>query len=135
MSASLALQEAVYAVLSADTALKSLIGDPARIYDDVPRDAAFPYLTVAEGTQSEWGSQIDEGAEHRLIVHAWSRYAGRREVKQIIERVRTILHAGVLTLTGHTLINLRCEAIDFTRANDARSYHAMARFRAVTETP
>ena len=133
MSASLVLQEAINAALGADAQIKALIGDPARIFDDVPRDATFPYLTIGEGTETDWGTSSDDGTEHRVVIHGWSRYAGRREVKQVMQRVRTVLHDAALTLVGYRLINLRCETIEFSRATDGRSYHGLMRLRAVVE--
>ena len=133
MSAGLALQEAILAALSADVALRAIIGTPARIFDDVPRDTLFPYLTIGDGDEIEAGTATEAGSEHRITLHAWSRYAGRREVKLILERVRTILHDANLTITGNRLINLRCEAMEFTRATDGRNTHGLARIKAMLE--
>ena len=50
-SASWALQQSIFATLSADTPLLALLGG-ARIYDDVPQGAAFPYLTFGQSTRA-----------------------------------------------------------------------------------
>ncbi|MDP2124787.1 MAG: DUF3168 domain-containing protein, partial [Parvibaculum sp.] len=54
MSADLALQKAVYAALSADTVLAALVA--ARIYDNPPDDAGFPYLTLGENEMRDWST-------------------------------------------------------------------------------
>jgi hypothetical protein len=132
MSAHWALQEAAVAALAADASLKALIGDPARIYDGAPRGVEFPYISVGEGVESDWSVQTGEGVECRLILHAWSRYAGRKEIKDILNRVRTVLHDAALTPAGWRMINLRCEAVEYPRGTDG-AVHGLARFRACLE--
>lgn len=63
----------------------------------------------------------------------WSRAAGRKEVRTILEAVRAVLHDAVLTLTGHRLVNLRHEFSDTRRDPDGETYHGIVRYRAVTE--
>jgi Protein of unknown function (DUF3168) len=132
MSAHWPLQEAMAAALGADAGVKALIGDPARIYDDVPRNPAFPYAVIGEGGETDWSSQSSEGVEARMTVTAWSRYAGRKEAKQIMDRIRTVLHDANLAVAGWRLINLRCENAEFGRGPGG-AYRGQARFRAVLE--
>jgi hypothetical protein len=132
MSAHWPLQEAMVAALSADAALKAMIGDPARIYDDVPRNPVYPFATVGEGGEADWSFQSSEGVEARMTVTAWSRYAGRKEAKQIIDRIQTVLHDAGLGVVGWRLVNLRCETTEFGRAPGG-AYRGQARFRAALE--
>jgi hypothetical protein len=132
MSAHWALQEAMVAALSADATMKTLIGDPARIHDDVPRNPVYPFVTVGEGGETDWSMQGFEGVECRVVLSVWSRYAGRKEAKQIIDRIRMVLHDAGLSVTGWRLINLRCESTEFTRSPGG-AYRGQARFRAVLE--
>jgi hypothetical protein len=132
MSAHWALQEACAAALAADAGVRALIGDPARIHDDVPRNPVYPFVTTGEGGETDWSVQGFEGVEARLSVTAWSRYAGRKEAKEIVDRVRTVLHDAALSLTGWRLINLRFEAADYARGPGG-SYRGQARFRAALE--
>jgi hypothetical protein len=132
MSAHWALQEACVAALSADAGVKALFGDPPRLHDDVPRNPVYPFLTVGEGGDVDWSAQGFEGVEVRLIVTAWSRYAGRKEAKDAIHRVRTVLHDASLAVSGWRLINLRCESADYARGPGG-AYRGTARFRAAME--
>ncbi len=127
------IQEAVYAVLTASVPLKTYIGNPARLYDDAPPGADFPYLTLGQATVTDWSTSSDIGFEHRLTLHAWSRYGGRREVKEIMALVHDLLHDVNLTLTGHRLINFRFVFSDIFRDPDGRTSHGVMRYRAVTE--
>ncbi|PQA87241.1 DUF3168 domain-containing protein [Hyphococcus luteus] len=125
------LQKAVYQALRADAALKSEIGDPARIFDDPPPAALFPYLTIGEARASDYKG-VDGALEHDLKLYAFSRYAGRREVKRILCAVYDALHEAALTLSGHDLVNIRFVFADAFRRLDGEIYQGVARFRAVT---
>jgi hypothetical protein len=132
MSAHWGLQEACVAALAADAGVRALAGDPARIHDDVPRNPVYPFLTVGEGSETDWSVQGSEGIEARILISAWSRYAGRKEVKDLIHRVRTVLHDASLGLTAWRLINLRMESADYARGPGG-AYRGTARFRAAME--
>lgn len=125
------LQKAVYQTLAADAALQAEIGDPARIFDDPPPDALFPYLTLGEARASDWKG-VEGGLEHDVKLYVFSRYAGRREVKRILGAVYDALHEAALTVTGHDLINIRFVFADAFRRSDGETYQGVARFRAVT---
>jgi len=127
------LQKAVYQALSADAGLQAEIGDPPRLYDDPPADAAFPYVTLGEARSSAL-SGVEGGLEHDVKLYVFSRYAGRREVKRILAAVQDALHDASLTLTGHDLVNMRFVFADVFRRLDGAAYQGMARFRAVTVT-
>lgn len=126
------LQRAVYARLIADAGLIAEIGDPPRLYDDPPAEAAFPYITIGESRAKEWPG-VDGGLEHELRLHVFSRYAGRKEIKRILAALYDALHEAALTLTGHRLVNIRYVFGDAFRRQDGETYQGVARFRAVTE--
>ncbi|MEQ1717275.1 MAG: DUF3168 domain-containing protein [Hyphomicrobium sp.] len=131
-SASFALQQAFHAALTADAALVALLGG-ARVYDDVPVRAEFPYITFGQTTERDWSTGTEPGSEHAITLHVWSRAHGRKETDDIVAAARVALHDGALTLTGHRLVNLRHEFSDARRETDGEHFHGTARFRAVTE--
>lgn len=131
-SASWELQMAVHAALSANTALTGLLGG-SRVYDDVPRGVEFPYVTLGESTVRDWSTGSEDGQEHVLTIHVWSRATGEREVSQIMAAVRDVLHDTALSVTDHRLINLRQDFSDARRDADGETYRGIVRLRAVTE--
>ena len=131
-SSSFALQKAFFLKLTADAALAALLGGP-RIYDDVPVRGEFPYVTFGQTTERDWSTGTDDGAEHVVTLHVWSRAAGRKEADEIMSAVRSALHDQALTLTGHRLVNLRHEFSGARRDSDGENYHGITRYRAVTE--
>ena len=133
LSASLALQSAIYAVLTANADLIAATGATPRIYDDVPPGTAYPYVTFGQAIERDWSTGTEAGREHTVTLHVWSRASGRREVHQIGAIIRAALHDAALTLAGHRLVNLRHEFTDARREPDGETSHALLRFRATTE--
>src|SRR5262249_54539621 len=131
-AAAAALRAAIHDALIADTALTSLLGG-ASVYDEPPRAAAFPYVTIGEARIFDWSTGTDGGEEHQLTLHAWSRQGGHREAHMIAGALLQALDDAPLTLADHRLVNLRFAVADVRREADGRTYHALVRFRAVTE--
>ncbi|MEO8651002.1 MAG: DUF3168 domain-containing protein [Hyphomicrobiaceae bacterium] len=126
------LQQAVHATLAADTTVLALLGG-ARVYDDVPRGAAFPYISLAAFTVRDWATGTEPGTEITFTVHAWSRDAGLKGPHLLAEAVRGALHDQSLALVDHHLVNLRYESSETRRERDGDTYRVIARFRAVVE--
>lgn len=126
------LQKAAYEALVANSALVAQLGG-ARVYDSVPRGAAFPYVTFGPSATRDWSTGTEKGAEHTLTLRAWSKGGGAREVHLVLDAVRAALHEATLTLDGHRLVSLRHEASDAAREADGETWQGAVRFRAVTE--
>lgn len=124
------VQQMVYATLTADAGVKALVGTPARVYDNPPANPTFPYVTIGDDTARESGAQTFDGQEITLTIHAWSRYGGRKEAKQIAAAVYAALHDQSPSLTGGTLVNLRYEFGTTMQDPDGLTWHAASRFRA-----
>jgi hypothetical protein len=118
MSAAIALQKAIFAALSGDAALAASVGG-ARIYDHVPANAAFPYITFGRLSRSDWSTASEDGAEHMFTLHVWSKARGKSQAAAIMERVRVLLHDADLA--------------DIRFDDDHDVYRGAMRFRAVTE--
>ncbi len=131
-AASAALRAAIHDALIADTALTGLLGGP-KVYDEPPRNAAFPYVTLGETRIADFSTDADGGEEHQMTLHAWSRQGGPREAHLIAGALLQALDDAPLALTDHALVNLRFSLADIRREADGRTYHALVRFRAVTE--
>ncbi|WP_439542643.1 DUF3168 domain-containing protein [Hyphomicrobium sp.] len=126
------LQKAIYARLVADAPLLALLGG-ARVYDSMPRGAAFPYVSFGPSTTRDWSTGTEAGSEHAVTLRVWSKAGGEKAVHLVLEAIRVALHDVPLTLTGHRLVSLRHELSDSARASDGEIYAGVARFRAVTE--
>ena len=131
-TAAAALRAAIHDALSADAPLLALLGGP-HVYDEPPRAAAFPYVTLGEARLSDFSTSEEPGEEHHIVLHGWSRQGGHREAHEIAGALLQALDDAPLALDGHHLVNLRFALADIRREADGRTYHAVVRFRAVTE--
>jgi hypothetical protein len=73
--------------------------------------------------------------EHRLSLHAWSRWGGRMEAKAVMNAVHAALHDATLDLSadGHRLVQIRFVFGDVFPRRDGDIYQGLMRYRAVTE--
>jgi hypothetical protein len=133
MSAAVELRRAVHAALSTDAALIAALGG-ARIHDVPPASPDFPYVTLGEAQVSDWSTATERGEEHRLSLAAWSRQGGHAEAHAIAHLIQQALHDAPLELAGHALVNLRFTEAQIRREPGGRTYRALLRFRAVTES-
>ena len=131
-AASTALRSAIHDALAADAALVSLLG-AGKVYDEPPRAAAFPYVTLGETRIADFSTGGEPSEEHQLTLHAWSRQGGHKQAHEIAGALLQALDDAPLSLADHTLVNLRFSVADIRREADGRTYHALVRFRAVTE--
>jgi len=131
-NASAALRAAVHDALMSDARVTSVLGGP-KIYDEPPRAAAFPYVTLGEARIADFSAGAERSEEHQLTLHAWSRQGGHREAHVITGALMQALDDARLVLAGHHLVNFRFAVADVRREGDGRTYHALLRFRAVTE--
>lgn len=131
-SAAAALRAAIHENLSADGAVTAaLVG--AKIYDEPPKSPVFPYVTLGEARSRNFSAGDEFAEEHQLTLHVWSRQGGHSEAHRVAGAVMQSLDDVDLSLAGHHLVNLRFAVADVRREADGRTYHAVVRFRAVTE--
>lgn len=126
VSASWPLQVAVFAALR--TAVQ-----PVAVYDAVPADAVFPYVVVGDDSSVEWPVALDaDGEDLDVTIHVWSRYDGRKEVKELMGKVRAALHDRPVSLgPGLSLVSFRCTSERSFTEPDGKTRHGVIRFRAL----
>jgi hypothetical protein len=132
ISASWALQKAVHVALTSASALTSIMGG-VRIFDDVPRNAGLPYITHGESIVRDWSTGSDDGHEHSITVHVWSRGAGRKQAHEILGCIEQVLDQQALPLDGHRLISLRHDYSEVRRESDGETWRGLLRLHATTE--
>lgn len=127
-----ALQRGIYQALADSSGLTALLGG-ARIYDDAPQSAAYPFITLGQSVVRDWSTGTEDGDEHDLTLHVWSRGGGKKEVLEIMEAIKGVLHDQPLMLQDHFLINLRHEFSEARLDPDGDTFHGIVRYRAATE--
>jgi hypothetical protein len=133
MSADRALAAAIIAAARNDAAVKSLVGDPARIWDEPPAQASFPYVTLGRLESRAADASEMDALEHGVTLHVWSRHGGRAQAMDIIAALRARLHNAALSVSGRKLVLLLASYTDLFRAGDGFTTHGVIRLRAITE--
>lgn len=128
-SPSLELQGAIVARLKADTALAALIG--ARVYDDVPDNAPFPYVNFARDDVLQDDATCVTGYEVNFGVDVWSRGVGFVEAKKIAHAVAKSMHNWDAPLPTHTVITLQHRQTRVFRDADGLTSHGVVEFVAL----
>lgn len=126
------LQNAIFSALENHSGLTTALGG-ARIFDDVPQRARFPYVTFGDILTSDWDTQTSSGHEHTVTLHVWSGHRGRKQVNVIIGEIDDALDGRDLPLSDHTLVNLHITFWSALRDLEGDKYHGLVRMRAVTE--
>lgn len=127
-----ALQKAVFAALSGDSALSDLLGGP-KIFDHVPPKTPFPYVTLGQTAVYDWSTSSEKGQEHFFTIHVWARTQGRKLLLDLMERVASVLEDQMPALSGHCLVNLMLNDMQARNDDGVNAYQGVMRYRAVTE--
>jgi hypothetical protein len=131
-AASGALQRSIYQALTSSPELTAVLGGD-RIYSNPPPAPPLPYITLGQSVNLDWSTGTEDGTEHSLTLHVWSRADSTIEVHEIIQLIRMLLHNQPLTLDDHYLVNLRHEFNEARLDPDGETMHGIVRYRAVTE--
>ena len=120
------LQKALYKALASDSALNGLV---TGVYDGAaPSAAVYPYVVLGETTEVQDDVLTRQGREVTVTIHAWSTYAGDKEVKLVLSRLDAMLHRGALVLDGwHVLLAMLDMVQVFHEGDSVR--HGVLRMR------
>jgi hypothetical protein len=77
-TAAAALRAAIHNALVGDGALNALLGGP-KVYDEPPRGADFPYVTLGDARVTDYSAGGEPGEEHQVVLHGWSQQGGHRD--------------------------------------------------------
>jgi hypothetical protein len=105
MSATRAIQTAIYAVLSADATLTGLA--TGGVHNDIPDGQSYPHVLISRATETPWhtfgGASSGLGWKNIIRIHVYSRYQGDTEAMRIHERIVSLLNFQPLTVSGYTV--------------------------------
>lgn len=82
-------QQHVYDLLTADATLVSKI---TGVFDHVPQEQAFPYVTITDITDNDRGNSSTEGNLIDLTVSSWTRGTSKIPCMDIQADIDRILH-------------------------------------------
>lgn len=125
---SLPIQKAIYDALTGDA---TLMGKIEGVYDHVPQNESFPYVSIGKDTASDFSGNTFDGVNADVMINTWARGAGRKECKEIMAEIYRVLHNASLTVTGFTLVLLQFDFSDTELDPDGETYHGVQRFKMI----
>lgn len=128
---SLMLQAASIAALKNHAPLTTLIGQ--RLYDDVPPNPAFPYVTWEDDGTNDDSADCVVGSEIFFSLHIWSRAVGKPESKRIAGVIRALLDENALSVTDYNLVTVNHRITRWLRDPDGLTKHGIVTFRALID--
>lgn len=127
----LTVQTAIYDALKNDAELSNVI---TGVFDHVPKDQPYPFVTLGEATTVDASTKGIPGMEHTLTLHTWDQGESSLRLKEIMGVLLNLLHDTELVLTSpHNLVNIRFEFAETFKDPDGFTLHGVQRFRIVTD--
>lgn len=126
MSASLSSYlDAIITLVESDAQIKTLIGDPPRVFNALPTSSVFPYLHFNFSDAKDAGVKSISLRSVSLNCIVYHRDKTTIQAEDILDRVRTILHD--VDLAG--VVRCQEELVTFQSSRD--SQQALARYRLI----
>lgn len=120
------VQAAIYTALTGANVCEG------RVYDQVPPEPVFPYLTIGDEQLIDDSDQCTDAADVIADIHAWSRPAdgSKAEVKTIAAQAVAALKT-IAAIAGFELVSVQHETTRVMRDPDGKTEHAVVTFRFV----
>lgn len=127
-----AVQDAVQAKLAADTAVQAMLGSPVRLYDHAPPQTAYPFVRYGDQRAEALDTKDLTGLSITFNLECYSRYRGRKELRQVEEAVYAALHNQTLTVANGIFCQCQFATAEQTLESDGLTYRSRLRFRITT---
>jgi hypothetical protein len=102
-----------------------------RIYDAIPKDAQFPYVTIGDDQVVGDDVECAEGSEVFVRIHGWSRTVGYTELKRIAAAIRAALRGATLTLSGFVVNEIEFVQTQYLQDPDGLTRHSVTQYRII----
>lgn len=126
------VQKTIFTILSTDATLQAALGgtlaDP-RVYDFVPQEKSYPYVTIEIGPVTDRGSTTTEGLALEPQINVWHRAPGNKPVQDLQKIIDGLLHNKDICIDGFDLIVMRRSLIDLLTDPDSVTRHGVQRFK------
>jgi hypothetical protein len=132
MSASAALQKAIYGRLQEDAGMTALVGADG-VRDRVVGGERRPFVQIASIESRDFSTASEAGEEHLVTLEVRTGEGGNREAQAISARVRVLLDDADLAPDGFVLVGILHRRTKIGRDAKAKGHLAEMVFRAVTE--
>lgn len=108
-------------------------GVGVRVYDEVPEDAVFPYITIGNTQVVGEGVEGLRGAEVYQTIDIWSRSTGKGELKTLGGHVIAALDDADLSRGPLSVNCCELEDVNYQNDPDGKTTHAVLTFHILTD--
>jgi hypothetical protein len=120
------LQEAIFARLKADPAIKLL---KAGVYDVVPTKAKLPFIAFGDETAAAYNTKVSTGETDDITINIWSSYKGKKEAKAIMSAVTSAIYTMPLQLkSGGKVTLLTLSSAQIVQEEADNLFHGIMNF-------
>lgn len=126
---SLELQDAIVVRLKGNS--PAVAG--GRVYDRVPPDAAFPYVSLGGIQVLPDKADCIDGVEVFPQIDVWSREVGYGEAKTIVKLIMALLDDQPMTISGFSVVVFEHQSTQYLRDSDGLTSHAAITFRGLIQ--
>jgi hypothetical protein len=124
---------AVLSALRADADLQSVLGQPARVYDDETDAPVYPYALLERHETSGNDGVNKRGLEHTLHFATYSRYGGMEAAKRLIGLLRGAVEDMSLDGLNQRVVLILPTYSDVLRTKSANIFRGVLRVRLYAE--
>jgi len=104
------------------------------VYDDMPKQAPYPYVVMGEMIGRDWSDKFVPGMEVHSTIHIWSQYAGRKEAAEMGDAILQALSKSPLDLAPNFRAVLdELDTHDLIIDIDGITRHGILRLRYLIE--
>ncbi|MBX8785276.1 DUF3168 domain-containing protein [Ochrobactrum sp. GRS2] len=132
MSVSVSLQDVIFNRLLASQPVTEIVG--ARIYDGVPEDAEFPYISFGAIDYVPDDADCITGRQETIQIDCWSRAEGRKwPCKALADAVKKALHDTEDDMSNGALVFMRVTMVRVIDDPDGITAHGIVQITAIIE--
>lgn len=120
-------QKTIYAILTGDSSLMTMVNG---VFDHVPDNRNFPFITLQIKPWTDRGSETWEGLGATIQINVWYYHpgAGDLEVQKIQRRIDQLLHDKDICIDGWNIVAFRRTLIDIIVEPDNITLHGIQIF-------
>lgn len=125
-TALLPLQISLFNRLSNDADLSKKV---TGVFDSMPKNQSYPYISLGEDTANDWSTKTTTGEEITHTLHVWSRYDGKKEVKEIMNLILEAFSQPLSLDSGFIVEFSTVELMEVLNDPDGITRHGVMRLR------
>lgn len=125
------LQAALVPQIKGSSAVAAFVGN--RIYDEVPKNAEFPYVSLGPVQVIPDRADCIDGTEVFVTLDIWSRKKGEPEHKLIGNAIITALDDATIAMPNFRSVSFLLESVNYLRDPDGLTNHGSLTFKGLID--